>query len=381
MEKWGKIWYNEERVPFPYVRSIIMTFSSILFIIFTVFAVLGGLDYIISNRFGLGKAFERGITTMGPLALAMTGMIVLAPFLAELLSPVVVPVFNWMGVDPAMFAGSFLACDMGGAPLADKLANDPQGAILGGIVCSSLLGVTITFTIPVAMGIIKEADRPYAAKGILCGIITVPLGILAGGLTAGIPLLKVLHNLLPTLVPAVLIALGLWKCEKLLIRLFTYFGKFMTALSTLGLLAALIQKLTGLTLIPGLAPVGEAILVVGEIALLLAGAFPLMHLVGKLLNKPLLALGKRIGVNEVSMSGFLNTTVNSIATFDTMEKMDPRGKVLNMAFAVSAAFVFGDHLAFTGGWNPTAIPALIVAKLTAGVTALVLALWMTRKSV
>ena len=73
-----------------------MSFSDILFIVFTVFAVLGGLDYILSNRFGIGKAFERGIVTMGPLALAMTGMIVLAPFLANILSPVVVPVFNWM---------------------------------------------------------------------------------------------------------------------------------------------------------------------------------------------------------------------------------------------------------------------------------------------
>lgn len=356
-----------------------MTFSDILFIIFTVFAVLGGLDYILSNRFGIGKAFERGIVTMGPLALAMTGMIVLAPFLAEVLSPVVLPVFNWMGVDPAMFAGSFLACDMGGAPLADKLANDAQGAVLGGIVCSSLLGVTITFTIPVAMGIIKEADRPYAAKGILCGIITVPLGILTGGLVAGIPILKVLHNLLPTLVPALLIALGLWKFERIIIRLFTYFGKFMTALSVLGLLVALIQKFTGWTLIRGLAPVGDAFLVVGEIALLLAGAFPLMHLVSKLLNKPLLALGRVMAVNEHAVSGLLNTTVNSIATFDALDKMDPRGKILNMAFAVSAGFVFGDHLAFTGGWNPSAIPALIVAKLTAGLTALLLALVMTRK--
>jgi ethanolamine transporter len=49
-----------------------------------------------------------------------------------------------------------------------------------------------------------------------------------------------------------------------------------------------------------------------------------------------------------------------------------------MAFAVSAAFVFGDHLAFTGGWNPSAIPALIVGKLAAGLTALLLALLMTR---
>ena len=356
-----------------------MSFSDILFIVFAAFAVLGGLDYILSNRFGLGKAFERGIVTMGPLALAMTGMIVLAPVLADLLSPVVVPVFQWMGVDPAMFAGSLLACDMGGAPLADRLTTDPQGAVLGGIVCASLLGATITFTIPVAMGIIKEEDRPFAAKGVLCGIITVPLGILAGGLVAGIPFLKVLRNLLPTLLPALLIALGLWKFERVIILLFTYFGKFMTALATLGLLLALVQKFTGLTILSNLAPVGEAFTVVGEIALLLAGAFPLMELIAKLLRKPLMALGRRMGVNEHAVTGLLTTTVNSIATFDGLDKMDPRGKVLNMAFAVSAAFVFGDHLAFTGGWNPAAIPALIVAKLSAGLTALALALVMTRE--
>jgi ethanolamine transporter len=355
-----------------------ITFSDILFIIFAVFAVLGGLDYVFGSRLGLGKAFERGIVTMGPLALAMTGMIVLAPVLADVLAPVVLPLFNWMGVDPAMFAGSLLACDMGGAPLADKLANDPQGAVLGGIICASLLGATITFTIPVAMGIIREEDRSFAAKGILCGIITVPLGILAGGLVAGIPALKVLRNLLPTLLPALLIALGLWKFERLIIRLFTYFGKFMTALATVGLLLALIQKFTPLVILRGMAPVGDAFHVVGEIAFLLAGAFPMMELISRLLRKPLMALGRKMGVNEHSVMGFLNTSVNSIATFDALEKMDARGKVLNMAFAVSGAFVFGDHLAFTGGWNPSAIPALIVGKLAAGLTALLLALLMTR---
>ena len=355
-----------------------MTFSRILFILFALFAVAGGVDYILSNRFGLGKAFERGITTMGPLALTMTGMMVLAPLLADLLSPVILPLFELMGVDPAMFAGSLLACDMGGAPLADRLALDPEGALLGGMVCSSLLGVTVTFTIPVSMGMLRAEDRPYAAKGILCGIITVPLGIFVGGLVAGIAPLKVLLNLLPTLLPALLIALGLWKCERIIIKLFSWFGRIMTAVSVLGLLLALFQKLTGWVLISSLAPVEDAILVVGEIALLLAGAFPMMHLIARLLNRPLLALGRRLGVNAVSVTGLLTTTVNSIATFDTVKDMDPRGKVLNMAFAVSAAFVFGDHLAFAGGWNPQAIPAMMAAKLTAGVTALALALVVTR---
>ena len=356
-----------------------MTFSRILFIIFALFAVAGGVDYIISNRLGLGKAFERGITTMGPLALTMTGMMVLAPLLADLLSPVILPLFNLMGVDPAMFAGSLLACDMGGAPLADRLALDPEGALLGGMVCSSLLGVTVTFTIPVSMGMLRAEDRPYAAKGILCGIITVPLGIFVGGLVAGISPLKVLLNLLPTLLPALLIALGLWKCERVIIKLFSWFGRIMTAVSVLGLLLALFQKLTGWILISSLAPVEDAILVVGEIALLLAGAFPMMHLIARLLNRPLLALGRKLGVNAVSVTGLLTTTVNSIATFDTVKDMDPRGKVLNMAFAVSAAFVFGDHLAFAGGWDPEAIPAMMAAKLTAGATALALALVVTRR--
>ena len=355
-----------------------MTFTKILFILFALFAVAGGVDYILSNRFGLGKAFERGITTMGPLALTMTGMMVLAPLLADLLSPVILPLFDLMGVDPAMFAGSLLACDMGGAPLADRLALDPEGALLGGMVCSSLLGVTITFTIPVSMGMLGAEDRPCAAKGILCGIITVPLGIFVGGLVAGIAPLKVLLNLLPTLLPALLIALGLWKCERVIIKLFSWFGRIMTAGSVLGLLLALFQKLTGWVLLSSLSPVEDAILVVGEIALLLAGAFPMMHLIAKLLNRPLLALGRKLGVNAVSVTGLLTTTVNSIATFDTVKDMDPRGKVLNMAFAVSAAFVFGDHLAFAGGWNPQAIPAMMAAKLTAGVTALALALVVTR---
>ena len=37
-----------------------MTFSRILFILFALFAVAGGVDYIISNRLGLGKAFAGG---------------------------------------------------------------------------------------------------------------------------------------------------------------------------------------------------------------------------------------------------------------------------------------------------------------------------------
>ena len=98
-----------------------MSAHEILIAVMAVFAVLGGIDRIIGNRFGLGKEFEEGILAMGSLSIAMIGVISLAPVLAAVLKPVVVPVYGFLGADPAMFAGTILACDMGGGSLAAEL--------------------------------------------------------------------------------------------------------------------------------------------------------------------------------------------------------------------------------------------------------------------
>ncbi len=357
-----------------------MSAHEILIWIMAAFAVLGALDRIIGNRFGLGQQFEEGILAMGSLALAMVGIISLAPVLANLLKPVVVPVFSFLGADPAMFAGSILACDMGGGPLARELTADPQAAVLGGVICGSMLGATIVFTIPVALGILKEEDRPALAKGTLAGIVTVPLGILAGGLVAGFPVLMVLKNLIPIVIIGALIALGLWKWEKAMIKGFSWFGKGIIAIITIGLGAAIVEGLTGFVIIPGMAPLEEGFSTVGAIAIVLAGAFPLVYAITKLLRKPLMKLGGLLGINDTAAAGLIASLANSIATFQMVKDMDSRGKVVNVAFAVSAAFVFGDHLGFTAGFAPEYLPAMIVGKLVGGVTAVAVAMWLTRKN-
>ncbi len=356
-----------------------MSAHEILIAVMAAFAVLGALDRIAGNRFGIGKQFEEGILAMGSLAIAMIGVICLAPVLARVLRPVVVPVFAFLGADPAMFAGTILACDMGGGSLALELTEDPQAAMLGGVLTGSMLGATVVFTIPVAMGILSEADRPAMAKGILCGIVTIPLGILAGGLVAGFPLMKILRNLLPIVLIAGLIVLGLWRWEKAMIRGFGIFGKGITALITVGLAAAIFQELTGWVLIPGMAPITDGFGTVGAIAIVLAGAFPLVFVITKLLRKPLLKLGRLLGINDTAAAGLIATLANSIATFGMVKDMDERGKVVNIAFAVSAAFVFGDHLGYTAGFAPDMLPGMIVGKLAGGITAAALALWLTRK--
>lgn len=356
-----------------------MSAHEILIAVMAAFAVLGALDRILGNKFGLGQEFENGILAMGSLALAMVGIIALAPVLANLLKPVVVPAYGFLGADPAMFAGTILACDMGGGALAQEMTGDPQAALLGGVLTGSMLGATIVFTIPVAMGILNPDDRPAMAKGILCGIVTIPVGIFVGGLVAGFPLMMVLRNLIPIVLIAMLIALGLWKAEKAMVKGFAIFGKLVVALITVGLAAAIVEALTGFVLIPGMAGVEEGFQTVGSIAIVLAGAFPLVYVITKALKKPLLKLGGLLGVNDTAAAGLVATLANSIATFGMVEKMDRRGKVVNIAFAVSAAFVFGDHLGFTAGFSPQMLPAMIVGKLAGGISAVAVALLLTRE--
>ena len=356
-----------------------MSVHEILIGIMAFFAVLGCVDRIFGNRLGIGKEFEEGILALGALALSMVGIISLAPVLAKLLRPVVVPVYGFLGADPAMFAGTILANDMGGAPLATELAKTPEAAQLGGLLVGAMLGATIVFTIPVALGILSPEDRPYLAKGVLAGIVTIPVGVFVGGLVAGFPVLMILRNLIPIILMGALIALGLWKFEKAMIKAFSLFGKLIIALITLGLGAALVEHLTGLTLIPGMAPITDGLEVVGEIALVLAGAFPLVWAITKIFRKPLMKLGSLLGMNDRAAAGLIASLANSIAMFGMVKDMDKRGKVINIAFAVSAAFVFGDHLGFTAGYDPEMLLPVIVGKLAGGISAVAVASFMSRE--
>lgn len=355
-----------------------LSINEIIIYIMVIFAALGALDRIFGSRFGLGEKFEEGIMAIGALSVSMVGIIALAPVIANLLKPVIVPLFGLLGADPAMFAGSILANDMGGAPLAQALALNEDAGNFGGLIVGAMLGPTIVFTIPVALGIIREEDRKYLATGVLAGVITIPIGSFVGGLVAGYSIVMVLKNLIPIIIFAVLIALGLWKFENAMVKGFTYFGKFVVAVITLGLGVGIIEQLTGIVLIPGMNPISEGFEVVADIAIVLAGAFPLVYVITKVFKKPLMGLGKVLGMNEMAAAGLVASLANSIPMFGMMKDMDDRGKVLNVAFAVSAAFVFGDHLGFTAGFNQDMIFPMIVGKLVGGITAVIAALVLVR---
>lgn len=353
-----------------------MAFSDIMMWVMAIGALIGGVDRIIGNKLGLGEKFEEGFNAMGPLALGMVGIVCLSPVIANIVAPVIAPALSLVGADPAIF-GSILANDMGGYALSMTLAQNEQAGLYSGLIVASMLGSTLVFSIPVGLSLIEHEDRPYFAKGMLIGMITIPIGSIIGGAMAGYHLGMVVTNTIPVILISIVLAIGLKLKPDAMIAGCIYFGKFIVILITVGLTAAAFQFMTGIVIIPGMSPIEDAMATIGGIAIVLLGTFPVLSLLTKLLDKPLNYVGRRIGLDAVSAAGLFFSLANSIPVFRMMKEMSPRGKVVNMAWLVCSAGALGDHLGFTAGVHPEAIAAVVLPKIIGGAIAVVIALAMT----
>lgn len=347
-------------------------------LVFAFFALLGAIDKLIGDRFRLGQAFEKGLMTAGPLILSMAGMIVLSPVLAQGISKVLGPVCAAVGMDTSVLAG-FFPVDAGGATMAYELSEDATIRAYNGIIVASMLGATICPVIPLSMQMVRKELHEDVLTGLLCGIAAIPVGCILSGLLMGCAPGALLMNSLPMLVISAAICLGLWKKPRLVNRLFGLIGKLLMASVTFGLLVGMLDLFAGVQMFEGMASLNEAFTIIGSISVILAGVFPLLELVSRLLKKPMEWLSRRLGVCDTAVLGLVTTLANSIPVFSMLEQMDKKGRILNMAFAVSAGYVFGDHLAFVLSFDRAYALPMAAGKLIAGLAALALAAGICRR--
>ncbi len=338
-----------------------------------IFAIIGGLDLLIGNRFGIGKEFEKGFKLFGNLALSMIGMIVLTPLLGAMMTPISNWIYGSLHIDPSLLPSLLFANDMGGASLAGEMARSEEWGFFNGLVVSSMMGCTISFTIPVALRMVKQEQQKHMMMGFLCGIAAIPAGCFAAGLIRGISILPMFVQLLPLICISALIVFGLAVFPKFSIRLFGILGSMIKNLVTVGLILGVVQYLTGVEMIKGLGTLEEGAGICVNICVVMSGAFPFLYLVSKVISKPLKSVGKKIGMNEASVMGFFSSLATSITTFESMKDMDEKGVVLNSAFLIPAAYTFAGHLAFTMSFHGGYLGTVIVGKLGAGILAVIFA--------
>ena len=367
-----------------------LSLNSVIVSVMMVFMILGAVDKAQGNKRGYGAAFDEGFEAMGPLAISMVGVIAAAPVLGIVLRPIVGPVYELLGSSPSVFATTLLLADAGGYSLAVELAGtDVVMGQYAGLIIGCTMGCILLFDIPVALTLLKREDRPVLACGILVGAITAPVGCFVGGIVMNLmtdykmDLVTMLFALLPVILVAAVLAAGLWFKPIALMNGFSKFGAFVTGMIAIFVAIAVVQENTGIRLplfhlmvepnAHGVSPLSESITILGDIAFILIGAFPMVEWIKRHFGGALAKVGAKLGLDETASAGIVATLANNIPTFKMVGDMNPKGKLMNIAFASCAAFMFGDHLGFVAGVNTAMIVPMIFAKLACGVSALLLA--------
>lgn len=371
-------------------------------------AVAGAFAAIKDPDRGLGKEFMNGLHAVGHIFVPAAGIMASIPYLTWFIDRFVGPFFNMIGADPAIAATTILASDMGGYQLADALKASYEGWVMA-LIVGFMAGATIVFSIPMGLAMLDKRDHKYMALGVMAGVLTIPIGALISSVLIVlfntqirdiisttsessyefvISYGQILVNLAPLAIFVVLIAAGLKFFPNAMITGFMVFGRLMDAGIKLVLVFSIVEIFTGLFTNVfggwGFDPIMadeedqfRALETAGYIGIMLAGAFPMVYLIRKYFSTPLEAGGRKIGLTSTGSAGLLATIANILAMFSLVRYMRPKDKVINIAFAVCAAFLLGDHLSFTANFQPTIILPVILGKLIAGIIAIAFAYWLS----
>lgn len=376
---------------FDSLRTLRDNFSAntVIMCLMMVFTIIGGIDKVRGNRRGYGEKFDEAFAALKPLALTMVGVITFVPILKLLLEPLVVPLYTVFGASPAMFAGTIFPVDSGAYPLALQLAGgDTAIANFSSIVLGSTLGCLFIGTIPICLSCLDKKYYNYVSMAVLLSVITMPIGAILGGVAMTgpykLPFTTILINLIPVIIVSALVALGLILRPREVMQGFCAFGRAMQVILTFCIVISTVQFVTGLRL-PlfhvmvepsvegGVSPLVDSLIIIGNIALVLTGAFPMVLWISRVFKKPIEKLSSILGMNEAGGAGMVASLASIFPALDLVPRMNPRGRLLVLTFSVSASFVFGDHLGFTAGVEQNMVLPLIISKLVAGILALLLA--------
>lgn len=366
--------------------------------------VIGGVSYVINDQSELGIAFNDGLHAMANMFIPICGLMASVPFLKVFISNVFGPVFGIFGGDPVVAAAIIMPPDCGSFALATEIGQTPDlfpMIIAIGFMCAS----TIAFNVPIGLSMLEKADHKYLALGTMSGFLSVPFGVFITSVIVMLthPVIRttftsvgepdhvalltmgmILRNMIPLVVICVLLALGLKFFPNGMVKGFMVFGKLMTGSLTLVVVACILQHYTGIFTtvfgVWGFDPIladeentFRAIELLGTIAMMLTGAFPMVTLIRRYLSKPLESLGRLAGLESAGSVGLVACLPNGLAMFPFVKEMRPKDKVVALAFLACGGYCLGDFIAFNVNFQPNLLIPVFVGQISGGIIGILFA--------
>ena len=350
---------------------------NIFIAIMLVFAAAGLLDEILGGKLGLMPNFEKGLATMGGLAMSTVGFYAIGVTYVQTHAEAIAEAAKHMPFDPALIPSCLLAPDMGALGMAQKLAATPALAAFTGAMVAGSLGMTVGYQLPVFLAAVRKDEIGELMRGFIFGLIAIPSGLAVGGLMLGLPVRQLFFNMIPVLVLCMVLIAAFVLVPELTMKIMIFIGNAIRIFSFLLFGVAVFG-----IFMPKYAVVEDALIEEMLFMVLAAcGGLVLSQVALKRLQKPIQRIGAVLGINEEAVVGLFLSFIQSLAMLPLFSKMDKRGKVLNAAFSVAGAYVVGGQMTFVASLIPgNWVTAYMISKVLSGGLAVALAVICLRRS-
>ena len=325
-------------------------------LIMLILCLIGLIDKILNNKLGLVAAFDKGMDSMGGIAMSMIGFYCIAITLIQNNVDVITKISADSSLDPSIVVGSILAPDMGGFSIVSGLGNSTF-LIFSGVILTATLGQTISFQLPIFLASLKKEDLNPFISGLVYGILSLPIIILC-----------------------VILVIALYVSYDKTIFVLTLFGYLIRIISILLFGMVVLQLFFDTLPFTTTALISDAMVIVLRMCIVVCGSMILSDLIIKRFSRMIFMIGQKLGVNSASVMGLLLSLGTSIAMIPLFSQMDRKGKMMNAAFSVSGAYVLGGQLGFISSVvDGNGVIIYMISKIIAGLLAIVFVLIFYRE--
>lgn len=340
-------------------------------------SLLGLFDKILNNKLGLVSAFDKGINSMGSIAMSMIGFYSIAITLVQSNIDKITSLSSNSSLDPSIIIGTILAPDMGGFSIISRL-DSSAFLIFSGVILTSTLGQTISFQLPIFLASLKKDDLNPFISGLVYGILSLPIVLIIVAWYLQVP--NLLNNLLPIIILCLVLVIALYFCYNKTIFILTLFGYLIRIISILLFGMVILQLFFDTLPFTTTALISEALVIVLKMCIIVCGSMILSDLIIKRFSRVIFMIGEILGINSSSVIGLLLSLATSIAMIPLFGQMDRKGKIMNAAFCVSGSYVLGGQLGFIASVvDSSSVIIYMITKLVAGLLAIMFVLIFYRK--
>ncbi|MBR0396802.1 MAG: ethanolamine utilization protein EutH [Eubacterium sp.] len=355
---------------------------NIITAVLLILCLAGFADSMTGYHLKIGIGFDDAFRQFGSLVMSVCGFYCMSTVFVTGYMELFEQIGKILPFHISILSSMILETTMGGYPIAQALAGAEEVRFFSGILVSCGLGCLISFQMPVALSMIRREEINIMMRGMIPGILMIPTGLLAGGFLAGMQPSALAINMIPIIFLCGLLVLGVSRFPRRTQKIMVWVGLILKVIAqTLTVLVIVNFFIPSLDLVPW-EMAYEGILVCLKITVSVAGGMVVFAFVNAYLGKQTEKLAGKLGMNSYSVLGLLLSVFSPVIMLPIFHKMDKKGKIANAAFSVMGSYVFGGQMSFvsqvTTGHQ---FMSYIIAKLTAGIFAVVLGLWMTRKKI